>query len=387
MKKIFYSILISLFILVIATRPGMAQREVLSTNPSFEKDARAAVDSLYNLNYKASLRIIKPWREKYPDNPMWTFWDGLIIWWHTLPDLIDTSHDKKLYYMMGKASYESDKVLRKHPQNVDALIIKALSNGLIARQHANREEWLTSINQARKAVSAMEALMDMDLNLPDIELGEGIEKYYAAYLPEAYPVVKTVSWFLPDGDKKEGLKKLQFAADSGIYIAPEATYFLGKIYLNHEHKGPKALTYFSKLHQSYPQNSYYARILIRTYMEMDDYTQAMNQIDHMLDTWDPSDPYYDVLREELLAWKGRIFYKLGSSQSAGEYFKESYATGNKLPETDKRPFHIMSEYYLGKIHYDSGDRKLARKYLKRVADSDTDENYAQMAHQILDKMK
>ncbi|HET6527239.1 MAG TPA: hypothetical protein VFG39_00665, partial [Balneolaceae bacterium] len=131
-----------------------AQVPELINNPKFRVDAKAAVDSIYNFNFDGADKRLSIWKEKYPSHPLWTLIDGMKFWWKVLSDLEDTSHDEQFYHIMKKASYQAGKLLYKNPGHADGLIIKAISNGYLARQYANRSEWLTSLNYARKAMNA-----------------------------------------------------------------------------------------------------------------------------------------------------------------------------------------------------------------------------------------
>src|SRR5699024_2342214 len=151
-------------------------------------------------------------KDTYPGHPLWTLIEGMKFWWQILSDLEDPSHDEEFIEMMKRANYEAGDLLLLQSTYADSLIILAIYNVHIARQYSNREEWISSINYARKAMNTYEYLSELQPNMADLKLAEGLKMYYAAYLPEEYPVVKTVSWFLPDGDKKKGLEVIREAA-------------------------------------------------------------------------------------------------------------------------------------------------------------------------------
>lgn len=170
-----------------------AQLPELINNREFRPDARAAVDSIYNFNFEGAEEVISPWKNKYPDHPLWTLLEGMEFWWQVLSDLEDTSYDEQFYEMMKKVDYEAGKLLHEQSNHADGLIIRAIGNGYMARQYANRSEWVTSINYGRKAMNAHEYLLELQPELDDLKLAEGLKKYYLAHIPEEYPVVKTVS--------------------------------------------------------------------------------------------------------------------------------------------------------------------------------------------------
>lgn len=358
----------------------------LINNSEFRPVARQAVDSLYNFNPKAADELLDPWKQRYPDHPLWTLFDGIELWWQILADLEDTSNDKKFFNLMGRVDYQSSQLLSRDSDHADALIMKAISNGYIARQHANRDEWLTSMNQARKAYKAYQYLQEVQPDLPDLKLAEGLKLYYSEYLPEAYPIVKTVSWFLPDGNKQKGLDMLEAAAQESIFAQAEARYFLANINLLYEENFRAAARNVEQLVRTYPNNNYYARILVRSYFRMNEYEKALTMIEELLNRWDQRNlAFEDVLREELLTWKGRIYYRRFQYDEAAEPLKEAYETGRSMPDPGSRSQHVIAGYYLGRSYLQLGEKDKAHQYLADVTEMDTQEDYRDQAQELLEK--
>lgn len=362
-----------------------AQVPELINDPEFRPIARQAVDSLYNFNAEASRQLLEPWKKRYPRHPLWMLFDGMELWWQILADLENTSHDQVFFELMARADYASSRLLRQKTDHADALIIKAVSNGYIARQYANRDEWIASLNQARKAYSAYQYLQEVQPGLPDLKLAGGLKLYYSAHLPEAYPIVRTVSWFLPGGDKQKGLRLLGEAADSSIFAQAEARYFLGNINLLYEHNYPEAARHFEQLYRDYPNNSYYIRILVRSYYRMGDYDKVLKTIEAGLNHWEKNQlPFENVVKEELLAWKGRILYRRGRYQEAIPSLKNAYEAGRALGHPRHRSFHVISGYYLGRSHLRAGNNAEARHYLKAVAEMEAEPDYREQAKKLLE---
>lgn len=386
-KYLFRDALLALSISIFVQGVATAQLPELINNPEFRPAAKAAVDSVYNFNFKGAEKVLAPWKREYPAHPLWLLIDGMELWWRVLSDLEDTSHDEAFFYQMKRTDYEASKLLRKNSSHADGLIIKTVSNGYIARQYANRDEWLSSINRARKALSSHEYLLELQPGLADLKLAEGLKFYYSAYLPEAYPVVKTVSWFLPAGDKQKGLELLRIAADSAIFARAEATYFLGNINYNYEKSYSKAVTHFKKLYEAYPRNNYYVRIYVKSLYRMNRHDEALQIINKSLNRWnDKNLPFQKVVSEELLTWKGRVLSKQGNTKEAIQSFRKAFETGNNLPRTPHRSFHVAAGYYLGKLFYEEADYPEAKRYLQKVVDCKTGAGYQEAAKKLLRSM-
>ncbi|MDX1638922.1 MAG: tetratricopeptide repeat protein [Balneolaceae bacterium] len=357
----------------------------LINNPEFRPVARQAVDSLYNNNPEAARNLLDSWKQRYPEHPLWTLFDGMELWWRILVDLEDTSRDQQFFNLMGRVDYRSSRILARDADHADALIMKAISNGYIARQHANRDNWITSVNQARKAYNAYQYLKEVQPDLPDLKLAEGLKRYYAEYLPENYPVVKTVSWFLPDGDKQQGLALLEQAAEESIFAQAEARYFLGNINLLYEEDYPEATRHLEQLYRTFPNNSYYARILVRSYYRMNAYDKALVLIDQILQRWQSRDlAYADILKQELYTWKGRIYFRRFQYVRAADALERAYAAGQSMTKPGTRSQHVIAAYFLGRSYLETGQKVKAQQYLSAVTGMETQENYRNHAEELLD---
>lgn len=385
MKIIRY--LFFLFVAVVIAQPAHSQVPELINKPDFRTDAKAAVDSVYNLNFEGAEHKLSNWRSKYPDHPLWTLFEGMQLWWTVLTDLNDRSHDQEFFDMMKRTDYQAGKLLHRQPKHIDGLLIRAISNGYMARHHSNREEWITSINYGRKAIQAYNYLLDVRPDLNDLKLAEGLKLYYLDYIPNEYPVVKTVSWALPDGDSQKGLKAINEASKNAVFARAEATYFLGNIHYNYEKNYGIAVRNFEKLHRQYPNNSYYVRILVKSYYKQSRFEEALKVIETNLQRWKEKDlPDIKVVQEELLTWKGRILEKRGDLQEALDNYARSFALGEELPNTENRSFYVVSGYLAGKMLRDKGQIEEAKSYLKKVVQSESENSYRQQAKNLLQEI-
>lgn len=385
MKRFRYTALI--FFLFVLAPPTVAQLPELINDPQFRPDAKAAVDSIYNFNFDGADKALSDWKKQYPDHPLWMLFEGMQLWWQVLSDLEDTSHDEQFYQMMKKADYQAGKLLHQQRDHADGLIIRAITNGYMARQYANRGEWITSVNYGRKAMNAHDYLIELQPELDDLKLAEGLKLYYTAYIPEEYPIVKTVSWALPSGDKQKGLRLIRQASEEAVFARAEAQYFLGNINYNYEYNYEVAVKSFEKLQSQYPDNNYYARLLVKSYFKQQRYDDALALIEQALQKWRSEDlPYQHVLQEELLTWKGRILEERNKSSRALESYQQAFAQGKSLPNTTNRSFYVIAGYQAGKILFNQQKFDEAKSYLKKVANANTESEYQERAQELLSKI-
>lgn len=364
-----------------------AQVPELINNPQFRPDAKAAVDSIYNYNFEGAEARLSEWKKKYPEHPLWSLMEGMHYWWKVLADLESTRFDPQFVEMLKKVDYQAGKLLHNQPSHADGLIIKAIANGYLARHHANRGNWVTSMNYGRKAISAYQYLEDVKPGFADLKLAEGLKLYYVEYIPEAYPIVKTVAWALPDGDKEKGLQLLREASKEAIFASAEATYFLGNINYNYEKDYDVAVANFESLCSRYPDNSYYARILVKSYYKNHDFDRALSFIKKTLQHWeDEGLPYQDVLKEELYTWRGRIMEFQNDKERAIESYISAFEASSELDNSDKRSYYAASGFLAGRLLMENNELDKARHYLKSASRGKSDSGYEKKAKKLLSEM-
>ncbi len=382
--KTVHSVFLSVIILFIAGS-AYAQVPELIHNPEFRQDAQAVVDSLYNFSAIGAEEELEKWTEQYPGHPFWKLFEGMTFWWTVLSDLNNKDYDEHFFRLMKRADYAASKLLHEQPDHADGLIVKAVANGYIARHYSNRSEWISSLQYARTAFKAFQYLQEIVPDFPDLKLAEGLKLYYSAYLPEAYPVVKTVSWFLPEGDKEKGIAFLNDAAGISIFAGAEALYFLGNININYEHDYEEAADHFEKLYQTYPNNNYYARLLVKSYYKMQRYDNAMQTIDETLQRWSKHNlAFHKVLKEELYFWKGRILLRRDRADAASEFFIKAWHLGSELANSKHRKYYTASSFYAGKALSAMGKKSEAKHYYEAVLDCKTGETFKRLAKEALE---
>lgn len=366
-RSIAISTIVILFIGFISPQAD-AQTKILIDDDQFTIDAIAAIDSLYNRNDQAAQEILAPWQEQYPDHPIWILWSGMEHWWLVLEDLEIRDHEDRFVELMRQADFEAGRILRNEPDHTDALVIRAVANSYVARMHANREQWITSLQIGRRGYQAHQRLIQVAPELPDNFFAEGMKYYYAAYVPETYPIVRPVAFFLPDGDRETGMRLLREAIDKAIFARPEATYFLATIYLNYEDDQLAAKTLFNSLVEQYPDNGYYRRMYMNTLGQLREYHSMIRFYHETMSYWKEKNlPDHPVMEYELTYWLGRAQYYLSDYHTAYDSFSKAVEIGNQLDNKEGRNFYTLSTYYAGLVSEELNRKVQAVKYYRMAA--------------------
>jgi tetratricopeptide (TPR) repeat protein len=237
----------------------------LLDDPFVRTKGKKGLNHLYNLEFKEARALFNRIDERYPDHPVGPFLKGLNIWWEILLDLPDTSHDEAFYRQMNEVIDRCNEILDEDPDHFDAAFFKGAALGFRGRLRSNRDSWIRAAYDGKRAIGYVRDVAERAPRNNDYVFGKGMYDYYAAIIPEEYPVSKTVMWMMPDGDKERGLSLIRRAAEHGWYIQTEAAYFLTQIHYLYENNFHKARRYVSWLRRQHPKNAYFHTLEGRVY--------------------------------------------------------------------------------------------------------------------------
>ncbi|GMU94561.1 tetratricopeptide repeat protein [Ignavibacterium album] len=239
---------------------------LVAQSSNFESRVESGIKQIYNIKFAEAEKTFRSLIADYPDHPAGRFFLAMIDWWKILLDVENESHDEIFFQKLEDVIFQCDKILEKDPQNVDALFFKGGSIGFRGRLRALRESWLKAADDGREALPIVERASRLDPDNLDVQLGFGIYNYYAAVIPEEYPLIKPLMIFFPSGNKEEGLRQLRNTAFNGKYAKYEARYFLMTIFYRYESNPWQAEEFAKMLVEDFPDNPTFQRWLGRIYV-------------------------------------------------------------------------------------------------------------------------
>jgi len=249
-------LLILVFFLLAATEQDLF---AVQGNPSADwKAVRAdpeilkGIDLIYERQFDNAEDLFERIIAGHPDKPVGYFYLAMVSWsrlasgfWS--PDIVQ-GYKNRIDRTIDIAEALVDKQLA---DSYDFFYLGG-ALGFKGRFELMKGEWLSSFLLASDAIKALKACLEMDPNNKDVLLGIGTFDYYTARLSG---VLKFLTYLLlHKGDKKEGLRKLNIAANEAIYSATETKSVLLHIYLFLEQDFENALILSSELAKKYPEN-------------------------------------------------------------------------------------------------------------------------------------
>jgi len=383
-----------LLLLAVGPARGLAQSSAdVTTNegPStsvlndafVEARGTEGLNHLYDMRFEQAEALFDEIDRRYPNHPVGAFLDGLRLWWTIMLDLTDTSHDEAFYEQMDEVIARCDTLLDEHPNHFDAALFKGAAYGFKARLASNRGSWWKALQNGRKAIGHVRrAAEEAPSENGDYVFGKGLYDYYTAVLEEEYTLAKMVTWTIPDGDRRRGLRLLRQAARDGRYVQTEAIYYLTQVYLLYEEEYTKSRTYVRRLRQRHPKNPFFHVLEGRIYARWGRWDQARRVFGAVLQRREEGQAGYTAHMEEV------AHYYLGRERLYRDEHEEALAHLARLQRLagtnadDK--YRVMALLYQGMTYDAMGRRELATKHYREVLRRDDPGGVHDRAERYLD---
>lgn len=374
MKKIFAFVLI-LFCSV----------RVYPQGASFDSTVVTGIKEIYNLQFNDAEKLFKGLIADYPQKPQGRFFLAMIDWWKILVNPENESYDDIFYQKLEDVIYQCDEILKRDPNNEDALFFKGGSIGFRGRLRAYRDSWLKAADDGRQALPIVEKAAKINPSNVDVQLGFGIYDYYAAVIPEENPLIKPLMIFFPPGDKKKGIKELTNVAVNGRYAKYEAMYFLMSLYFSYENNPFKADEWARLLTTDFPNNPVFERWRGRIAAKRGDYFAADSIFKDVMKKAAGNFFGYNFpgIKREATYYIAYQYKLLGKPDSAKYFFDQCVKYSKMVDKKEDSGFIINCYLYLGMINDQQGNRSQAVEYYKKLLDMKEFGNSHELAEQYL----
>lgn len=341
----------------------------LAQDPQYDSLVNAGIHQLYNINFDDAESTFKVLRNEYSQHPAANFFDAMIIWWKILLEIDNEELDDLFNDKLDIVIEQCDDILDKDPSNIDAYFFKGGSLGFRGRLNTIRGDWFDAAADGKDALPLVFSAYELDSTNIDVKLGFGIYDYYAAVIPEKYPMVQPLMIFFPDGDKENGIKALELVANEGKYAKYEAQYFLMTLNYSYEKDYEESYIYAQNLWNEFPNNPRFQSFLGRLNVRMNDYPTAIEIFDNILTKADSGFYGYNrKLVREAHYYHGVNFRRSDSLDLAIKHFRLSENISRQIDEDEESGFLINTVLYMGEIYDLQGKRDKAINMYEEVLD-------------------
>ena len=355
----------------------------------FDSTVVKGIRQIYSIDFEAALKTFQGLAVDYPNHPAGNFFIAMIEWWKIILDTSTEEYDESFLRKIEDVITQCDRILDNEPDNVDALFFKGGAIGFRGRLNSLRNNWFSAAGDGKEALPLVERAAELDPDNIDVKLGFGIYNYYAAVIPEQYPIVTPLMIFLPSGDKELGIKQLKSIAVNGKYTKYEAYYFLMTLYYNFEKDFDAAEEYSAALSREFPNNPVFERWRGRIAIKKSDLFLADSIFKNIL--WKAKENLtgYNTLnvKREAVYYVGYKYRNAGQYDSALVYFEKCISYSQKIDKDEESGFLINSMLYLGVIKEINGDYAAANMYYEKVLDMREFGTSHDLAYEYLDRIE
>ncbi len=356
MKKIFLVIIFLSF-------------SVLAQISDFDSRVNEGIKQIYNIKFSEAEKTFRSVMADYPQHPAGRFFLAMIDWWKIMLDQDNESYDEVFFQKLEDVIYQCDQILKKKPDDVDALFFKGGSIGFRGRLRALRESWLKAADDGREALPIVEEASLLDPNNMDVQLGFGIYNYYADVIPNEYPMIKPLMIFFPSGDKEKGIQQLKNTAFNGKFAKYEARYFLLTLYYRYENNLLLADDYAKMLTDDFPDNPSFEKWRGRIAVRRGDYQLVDSIFSSILKKADENYLGYNTpgTIREAAYYIGTNLRNNGYLDSAKVYFQKCIQESQKIDEIgEESGFQVNAYVYLAQIEETMGRKSEAIRLYEKI---------------------
>ncbi len=343
--------------------------KAVSQNAVVDSIITRGIHQIYTLDFANAETTFRKLISDYPENPAGRFFLATIDWWKILVDIDNEANDDLFFQKLEDVIYQCDKILESNPDDVNALFFKGGAIGFRGRLRAIRESWLKSVDDGREALPIVQHAAKLDPNNKDVLLGFGLYNYYAAVIPDQFPLVKPLMIFFPSGDKAKGIEQLNEVAHTGKYSKYEAQYFLMTLYSNNEGNPYKADEYATSLLKEFPNNPVFVRwkgrIAVQRGATVEYFTMFQNIYAKCLNK---EYGYNEKTKREAAYYLGLYYKTYSRPDSALFWFKQTADLSRHVDKDETTGFLVNAVLYAGMMSDALGKREDAISLYNQTLD-------------------
>lgn len=350
----------------------------------FDSLINKGISQIYNIQFDEAKTTFSKVIKDYPKNPAGKFFNAMIVWWQIMLDIENESYDDSFCEKLEDVIDMCDDFLDENPNNANALFFKGGAIGFRGRLYTYRESWFKAALDGKDALPLINEIYKADPSNVDVQLGFGIYNYYAELVPEKYPALKPLLAFLPNGDKKHGLKQLKYVAEKGKFAKYETQYFLAQIYNKYEKDFDSALEIMNSLCDNFPKNPVFQKYKGMILVRKKDYSAAKILFNDILIRCNKNfTGYTKRTKREANYYLGYIDYIANNFSNAIPYLEESKRISLIIDKDNDTESKVNTILFLAKCYDATNNRTKAKELYNMVLDLEDKGNSHNQAEKYL----
>ncbi len=323
---------------------------------------KASVHHLYDFKFEQSQKSLAKFKTKYGSHPGFLLLSCIRNYWKNFPINGKAKEYETYKKDLSQVVKLAEAMMKKYPKSPEPGYYFMTANLMLARHHSEDGEFITAVNETRKAYPLIKKGFSMKASFPDYYFTTGLYNYYRVAFPENHPAYSPFTVFFPDGNKEQGLKELVTATQKSYFSAAEAKVFLCSIYLRDYFDIPKSLEHTSSLYKLYPNNWVFSILYGESLLESGKKEEAGPIIRNLLGRTETAallSGYY------LQGFQERLF---GRNDAAKWNWQKALMYGKSNDRLSKGQVGLAYNE-LAKLALEEGNRDLAKKYFRLASEN------------------
>lgn len=303
-------------------------------------ESNDAINQLYNFKFDEAQKKFNELKSRHPKHPLAYFLLGLSEYWKIMPNENNTSFDKSFHNYLDSAIILAEDLYEKDNKNYEAAFFLTASYGFKGKLNAIRTNFIAATGEGRKALKFLH-LEDKAIDIsPEFLFGEALYNYYREDIYQDYYWLRPLIWAASSkkGNKELGIKQLNEVALNAFYTRTEAQAYLLDILVNYEKdKAYQALPTAKYLHETYPDNPYFAKMYAKITVNIGGQTLNTEKVcaDYINKYNKKYFGYEDLGLRSMSFYLARIYYSnYGQKEKSKHLFNTCVSTSEKLNKTN-----------------------------------------------------
>ncbi len=329
--------------------------------------AQRTLEYIYHQQFDSAAASAQVLQQQFPHHPVGFFLDALVDWWRIYLHQRVHRYDERFLEKIERTLAVTDSLLERNPLDIVGLFFAGAARGYRGRYYVIREQWLRALADGKAGFEIISKLWRLAPGNPDILLGIGIYHYFAAVMPEKYPLLKPLMAFLPPGSRKGGLQELAYVAKRARYVRVEAQMLLMQIYYQFEDDPERTVEIADSLLAKYPENIFAAKYRGRALVRLGR-RWAMEQQWRQILRW-CIDGHYgcdSYLVREATYYVGYALLLRGEYAMAIKYLRKSLEFSKVIDAEEPSGFWVETALKLGDAYARMGEKEVAREWYQHV---------------------